>query len=66
LLKQKTGIKNPEAVLEQLRKKVGRLMGRRDIRFNDPIFYQPKNTLKQLEERVMKLLLKITTGKRLY
>jgi hypothetical protein len=49
IVKAETGIKNPEAVLEQLRKKVGRLMGRRDIRFNDPIFYQPKNSLKQLE-----------------
>ena len=49
IIKAETGIKNPEAALEQLRKKVGRLVGRRDIRFNDPIFYQPKNTLKQLE-----------------
>jgi len=49
IVKAETGLKNPEAVLEQLRKKVGRLMGRRDITFNDPIFYQPKNTLKQLE-----------------
>ena len=49
IVKAETGIKNPEAVIEQLRKKVGRLVGRRDITFNDPIFYQPKNTLKRLE-----------------
>jgi len=49
IVKAETGIKNPEAVIEQLRKKVGRLVGRRDISFNDPIFYQPKNTLKRLE-----------------
>jgi hypothetical protein len=51
IVKAETGIENDkaEAVMEQLRKKVGRLMGRRDISFNDPIFYQPKNTLKRLE-----------------
>ena len=49
IVKAETGIKNPEAVIEQLRKKVGRLVGRKDISFNDPIFYQPKNTLKRLE-----------------
>jgi len=49
LLKAETGLKNPEVVVEQLRKKVGRLMGRRDITFSDPIFFQPKNTIKRLE-----------------
>ena len=51
LIKDETGldVAKSRAVLEKLKSRVGKLVGRKDINYNDPIFYQPKNTLRKIE-----------------